>query len=87
MISDIGVDTGNIIDCSNLKCDYSKSYLHNVLALYPDGAQKIIKAIQTIALGETLRSNPQPVEGTYYSFPTEENYKEFLSRGHILFDS
>ena len=86
-ISDVGVDTGNIIEQSTIACDYSKTYLQNVLALYPEGAKNIVKAVQDLALGEICKSYPQPVEGTYYSFPTGENLKEFMSLGHSLFDS
>ena len=86
-ISDAGIDTGNIIARSSIACDYSKTYLQNVLALYPEGAENIVKAVQGLALGEICKSYPQPVEGTYYSFPTEENRKEFLSLGHLLFET
>ena len=87
LISDAGVDTGNIINSSEIDCDYSQSYLSNVLNLYPEGAQNVVNAVQSIAQGKTLDSHPQPRAGNYYSFPTEENRKVFLSLGHLLFDT
>ena len=84
-ISDSGVDTGNIISSSTLACEYSKTYLQNVLALYPEGANNLIKVVQNLALGKNLKSSPQLNTGTYYSFPSDEHRLSFLSIGHSLF--
>ena len=84
-ISDSGVDTGDIISSSIINCDNSKTYLKNVLALYPSGSKGIVGAVHEIALGKNLNAFQQPIEGTYYSFPTELNRERFLSRGLSLF--
>ncbi len=86
-ISDAEVDTGDVIAASTLECDYSRSYLSNVLGLYPLGAQNIISTVLRLAQGKSINSSPQPHIGKYYSFPSDDNRKDFLALGHALFDT
>jgi len=84
-ISDAGVDTGPVILESLIECDYSKSYLANVLSLYPAGAQNVISSVHIIANDQMLPSEPQAKKGRYYSFPTEQKRVQFLNKGHSFF--
>ena len=47
----------------------------------------MIDAANLIASGKTLSSQSQTGESSYYSFPDEEQIKEFHESGLRLFDS
>lgn len=65
------IDTGAIIARSMTPVVYERSYLWNVLNLYPDGCANILKAIDTLNAGQKLESYEQSGPAGYYSFPTQ----------------
>ena len=85
-ISDSQIDTGEIIKQTKMPRDKDKSYLENVLNLYPQGIEDMVEAVEKISSGNTLESKPQQGEGGYYTFPTEKEIKRFLDKGFRLFD-
>lgn len=78
-----GVDTGKII----LQEDWEipqRTTLDNMLKVTKlKGVELLIKAIKQIAAGTVQAFYPQG-EGTYFSFPTPDSYKEFKNRGYKL---
>jgi methionyl-tRNA formyltransferase len=85
-ISDSNIDTGNILRCSPVKCDYQKSYLYNVLRLYKPGAESILTTINSIAKKEVPSARKQIGATSYYSFPTLLDLAKFKDEGRQLFD-
>ncbi|MFT5710399.1 MAG: methionyl-tRNA formyltransferase [Halioglobus sp.] len=85
-IQDAGIDTGDVLGQTHIELDYSRSYLWNVLQLYPAGLDLMLSAVDTISRGETLASQMQPEAGTYYSFPGPAQLQAFEQKGHRLYD-
>lgn len=65
------IDTGAIIARSIIPVVYERSYLWNVLNLYPQGCANILSAIDVLASGQPLNSLKQSGDARYYSFPTQ----------------
>lgn len=85
-ISDKTIDTGDIIATSTQSLNLDKSYLSNVLSLYPAGTELISDAINSITKNQPIATKHQASgTGQYYSFPTEQDLKTFSERGHQLF--
>jgi methionyl-tRNA formyltransferase len=85
-ITDAGIDTGGIIGTRRRPVDYQRSYLWNVLQLYPPGIEMLLAAIGSLAANEPLAAIPQPPGGDYYSFPDADDIDEFHRRGLKLYD-
>ena len=85
-IVDAGIDTGNIIGNTRHKLDLEHSYLWNVLQLYPAGVYLMLDAVEQLFTGATLSHHPQSGGGNYYSFPSEEQLRDFGDRGFCLYD-
>lgn len=85
-IQDRGIDTGGIIALSPIPVDYQASYLDNVLRLYPEGCAKMIKAVESLSQGKSLKTNDQKGLGSYYSAPDSDACDAFRSAGMRLFD-
>ncbi|CCQ09858.1 Methionyl-tRNA formyltransferase [Pseudoalteromonas luteoviolacea B = ATCC 29581] len=75
------IDTGKIFKISKRPLDKSKSYLHQVLSLYPQGINDMLEAIDSLSQGHSLTSFPQENTGCYFTFPTEQNLTHFEQRG------
>ena len=86
LISDGGIDTGEIISMSKIPLDFGKSYLINVLRLYAQGCQQILEAVTALENKQMLVSQPQKANGHYYSFPNIQEIERFRSEGYRLFD-
>ena len=84
-ISDGTIDTGRIIARSSKKCQYEKSYLENVLELYPTGSHEIVKAVNQIQELGFASAEKQITQGNYYSFPQSNDLSRFKSAGNKLF--
>lgn len=76
-IDSAAIDSGPILNIQKQPLDLSKSYFENVLALYPEGCKAIIDAVNQLAQGELLSPSPQKGKAHYYSFPGEDEIKQF----------
>ncbi len=85
-ITDSGIDTGPVIAIDRRPADYSRSYLSNVLSLYPAGCRSVVSAVQKLAAGEALDEQSQPSGGRYFRAPNEEAVRGFDARGLNLVD-
>ncbi len=85
-IVDETLDTGPIIGLSRTPVRRDRTYLANVLALYPDGCRMMVDAVKKISAGETLQTSPQSGEGHYYSMPQSRDLDQFSAQGLRLAD-
>lgn len=85
-IIDGTIDTGPVIDRAPRDADRTRSYLANVLSLYPDGCRMIVDTVRRIEQGEEIAGQPQPAAGRYYSVPGSADIKRFRNAGLRLFD-
>lgn len=86
-ISDRGVDTGDILSIERIPISLNHSYLLNVLRLYPQGCDQILRAVTAIDNGQPLVSEPQKGQPNYYSFPNDQEIEQFRSLGYRLFNT
>lgn len=84
-ISDKGIDKGEIIQKTQLPLDTTKSYLHNVLALYLSGCDNMVSAVNLLHAGQPLISHRQRGKSCYYGFPTEQDLDKFHQMEYQLF--
>lgn len=85
-IDDNSIDTGRIVSNSRLEVNKEKSYIWHVLQLYISGVELIKKAIFCIESHGQLETYPQPNSGQYFSFPEENDLREFSEKGFCLFN-
>nr|WP_252728879.1 formyl transferase [Aliiglaciecola lipolytica] len=79
------IDAGKIISSTQQKVNYSQSYLLNVLALYPQGVNNIVSAVNRLNRGETLDTRSMDLaSGNYYSFPDSTTLNQFIEQGKQL---
>ncbi len=86
-IVDGTIDSGPIIGLSRTPVRTDRSYLANVLELYPDGCRMMVGAVRKISAGETLETSPQTGEGHYYSMPQLHDLERFTAMGLRLADA
>ena len=86
-ISDPGIDTGDIIDTTALAVQPGRSYLWQVLELYPAACDSLVRRVAQLAGGQTLDTRPQGAGGNYFSFPGEDELQAFGERGWSLYDA
>jgi methionyl-tRNA formyltransferase len=85
-IHDGTIDTGPVIATHSIKCDYQRSYLENVLALYPGGVETILHAIHQLDKSGNIESHAHTSSGQYFSFPNQEELLRFKQVGGRLYD-
>jgi methionyl-tRNA formyltransferase len=85
-IVDGTIDTGPVIDRAPVTANRTRSYLGNVLSLYPDGCSMVIDAVRRIERGQDVACQEQPATGRYYSAPRYEDIRRFQDAGLWLFD-
>lgn len=85
-IDDSTIDTGRVIGKTKRPIDYSKSYLWNVLKLYPEGVELILEAVNAIVQEVKIETVNQQESGNYYSFPKNSQLEAFFSKNHLLFE-
>ena len=86
-IRDPSIDTGDIVGIRLIPLQRDESLLRNTLAVYPAGIQMLCAALETLQQGRPLPSTIQhPGEGTYYSYPTQQEWDEFTRRGWRVAD-
>jgi methionyl-tRNA formyltransferase len=85
-IVDGGIDTGPVVGRAEMAADRSRSYLSNVLSLYPSGCRLLVEAVERIERGEKLECTEQAKAGHYYSAPDAAAIDRFHQAGLRLFD-
>jgi len=84
-ISDATIDTGPVVGQARVAVDRRRSLFSHVLALYPTGVALVIDALRRLSLGESLETRTQ-TGGTYFSYPSADEWNEFLRRGWRVAD-
>lgn len=79
------IDSGDIINMSEVACNYSHSYLWNVLNLYPTGTKMIVDAVARLEEFGSINAMPQTGRPQYHSFPTDSDISDFNKAGNQLF--
>ena len=85
-IDDASIDTGRIVAMTETEVEADKSYLWNVLNLYPRGVAAMLAAVERLAAGQALETAAQQGQGAYFSFPEQQHLQDFAARGFRLFD-
>ena len=85
-IVDGGIDTGPVIETNRRATRPGSSYLSNVISLYADGCDAIVRATRTLAAGGALAGEPQPAGGRYFQSPGSDELDRYQRSGLYLFD-
>jgi methionyl-tRNA formyltransferase len=85
-IVDAGIDTGPVIEISRRLTRPKSSYLSNVIGLYADGCDAIVRAVHSITGKNTLNGDEQVAAGEYFRAPDSAAVQRFESLGLTLFD-
>jgi methionyl-tRNA formyltransferase len=86
-IRDASIDTGDVVAIHRQPLQRERSLLRNILDLYPPGIEMLCNALQALEQGGELSSSVQQRgEGTYYSYPTPQEWDEFTHRGWRVAD-
>lgn len=85
-IADGTIDTGPIIGQAPVPVDAQRSLFANVLSLYPSGVSMMAQAVERLEAGGTLETRMQ-TGGTYYSYPSADEWDEFRRRGWRVADA
>ena len=85
-IVDAGIDTGPVVGRAPLPADRQRTYLANVLSLYPAGCAMVVDAVKRIEAGGSPGRVEQPHAGRYYSSPEAADVARFEQAGFRLFD-
>ena len=85
-ITDSGIDTGPVIAIDRKPTDPGRSYLSNVLSLYPAGCRSVVAAVRNLAAGRELGGHVQSGGGRYFSAPDQNSVRRFESMGLHLVD-
>jgi methionyl-tRNA formyltransferase len=85
-ITDGTIDTGPIVGQAPVPVDPRRSLFANVLSLYPAGLSLMAQAVDRLEAGQTLETRTQ-AGGTYYSYPSAEEWDEFRRRGWRVADA
>ena len=85
-VTDGTIDTGAVVAQSPISVDPQRSMFANVLSLYPPGVALMARAVERLAAGEELEAHLQS-GGTYYSYPSADEWTEFHRRGWRVADA
>lgn len=86
-IHDASIDTGDIVAIQRRPLLRERSLLRNVLDHYPPGIEMIRSAVETLEQGGKLSSSVQKHGvATYNTYPTAEEWDEFMRRGWRVAD-
>ena len=85
-ITDATIDTGPVVAQAPVPVDSQRSMFANVLSLYPPGVALMAQAVDQLSAGKQLETYLQ-TGGTYYSYPTADEWDEFLRRGWRVADA
>jgi len=85
-IVDGTIDTGPVVGRMAIPVDRTRSYLANVLSLYPAGCEMVIETVRRIERREPIACRQQAAAGSYYSAPERDDILRFQDAGLRLFD-
>jgi methionyl-tRNA formyltransferase len=85
-ITDGTIDTGPIVGQATVAANARHSLFAQVLSLYPPGVALMAGAVARLDAGERLETHVQS-GGTYYSYPSADEWDEFLRRGWRVSDA
>lgn len=85
-IVDAGIDTGPVIEINRRPTRPKSSYLANVIGLYADGCDAIIRATRTFSTSGAVPGQPQIAGGYYFGAPDSDALTRYESGGLTLFD-
>jgi len=85
-ITDGTIDTGPVVAQGKVAADARRSLFAQVLSLYPPGVALMADAVARLDAGERLETHVQ-LGGTYYSYPSADEWDEFLRRGWRVSDA
>ena len=85
-VTDGTIDTGPVVAQARVSVDPQRSMFANVLSLYPSGVALMAHAVSRLDAAEVLETHVQP-GGAYYSYPTADEWNEFLRRGWRVADA
>jgi len=85
-IVDDTIDTGPVIGRAAMPADRSRTYLANVLSLYPAGCRMLIEAVSRIERGSAITAIRQTAQGRYFSTPDDHDLARFQQADLRLFD-
>jgi methionyl-tRNA formyltransferase len=84
-IADGTIDTGPVVGRAAVTVDRERSLFWHVLSLYPSGIAMMSDALRRLTAGEPLEQRAQS-GGTYFSYPSAEEWDDFLRRGWRVAD-
>ncbi len=84
-ITDASIDTGDIVGFSESKVDHDSSLVSNITNLYHGGCSLLLESLEKIFNGEKIKIVKQSElgEGKYFSYPTADDIKKFLSLNSV----
>ena len=85
-ITDGTIDTGPVVGQTRVAVDPRRSLFAHVLSLYPPVVALMADAVARLGAGERLETHRQS-GGTYYSYPSADEWAEFLRRGWRVADA
>src|SRR6476469_7749968 len=85
-ITDGTIDTGPVVSQATVATEARRSLFAQVLSLYPPGVGLMADAVARLDAGERLETHVQS-GGTYYSYPSADEWDEFLRRGWRVSDA
>lgn len=85
-IVDAGIDTGPVLEINRRAMRPDASYLSNVIGLYADGCDAVVRAARLLAAGDLLVGEPQMSGGQYFQAPGTDALDRYDKRGLYLFD-
>ena len=85
-IVDAGIDTGPVIEINRRAARPKSSYLTNVIGLYADGCDAIVRAVHALDVSGVVNGEPQIAAGQYFRTPDRAAVRRYESRGLTLFD-
>jgi methionyl-tRNA formyltransferase len=84
-IVDAGIDTGPVIEIRRRRTRRNRTYLANVLGLYPDACAGILAIVDKLESGDAAQTRRQvPGSGYYFSTPDHAAVASFLAEGLVL---
>ncbi len=88
LIDSPSIDAGPIVDAASIDVDRNRSLLWHVLQLYPPGCELIMRAVESLAAGESLRGAAQDNDGQpYFSLPNANDFRRLRDAGFRVWDS
>ena len=85
-IVDAGIDTGPVLKINRRATRPDASYLSNVIGLYADGCDAVVRATRLLATEVPISGEPQPSRGQYFQAPGTDELDRYENRGLYLFD-